>query len=159
MTDLGKMRHFLGIEVVQNSRGIFICQQRYASEILERFGMSRSKAMTSPIVPGTKLSRSESGEPVDATQFKQIVGSLMYLTATRPDLMFAVSLLSRFMERPVEAHLLAAKRILRYIQGTLEYRICYKKGNETELVAYTDSDYGGDVDDRKSTSGPGMSLF
>lgn len=80
------------------------------------FGMDKCKVVSSPIVLGTKLSRSESGEPVDSTQFKQIVGILMYLTATRPDLMFVVDMLSRFMERPVKAHLLATKRILEYIK-------------------------------------------
>jgi hypothetical protein len=82
-----------------------------------------------------------------------MVGSLMYLTATRPDLMFAVNLIARFMEHPVETHLMAAKRIMRYIRGTLKLGILYKRGKQAELIAYSDSDYGGDVDDRKSTSG------
>jgi hypothetical protein len=77
----------------------------------------------------------------------------MYLTATRPDLMFAVNMIARFMEHPVESHMMAAKRILRYIKGTLELGILYKKGEQADLIAYSDSDYGGDIDDRKSNSG------
>jgi hypothetical protein len=77
----------------------------------------------------------------------------MYLTATRPDLMFAVNMIARFMENPVESHMMAAKRILRYVKGTLELGILYKKGEQIDLIAYSDSDYGGDIDDRKSTSG------
>ncbi|GAU32111.1 hypothetical protein TSUD_357950 [Trifolium subterraneum] len=153
MTDLGKMRHFLGIEVIQSEKGIFLCQQRYAKEVLERFKMDKSNGVYSPIVTGTKLSKHDKSEEVNPTQFKQIVGSLMYLTATRPDLMFAVHMIARFMEYPVETHMMAAKRILRYIRGTLELGVLYKRGNQTGLIAYSDSDYGGDVDDRKSTSG------
>ncbi|XP_050232866.1 secreted RxLR effector protein 161-like [Mercurialis annua] len=82
-----------------------------------------------------------------------MVGSLMYLTATRPDLAFVVSLISRYMERPTELHQQAVKRVLRYIKGTTELGIFYKRGGEEKLVAYSDSDYAGDVEDRKSTSG------
>ncbi|XP_020218798.1 uncharacterized protein LOC109802019 [Cajanus cajan] len=85
--------------------------------------------------------------------YKQIVGSLMYLTATRPDIMYSVSLISRYMENPTEIYLLAAKRILRYLQGTREFGLFYKKGEKSNLLGFTDSDYVGDQDDRKSTSG------
>jgi hypothetical protein len=151
MTDMGKMRYFLGIEVTQNEQGIFMCQEKYAKEILERFSMEKSNSVCSPIVTGSKLSKHDNGDEVDPTHFKQIVGSLMYLTATGPNLMFAMNLIARFMEHPAENHLMAAKRILRYIRGTLELGILYKRGSPTELIAYLDSDYGGDVDDRKST--------
>ena len=77
----------------------------------------------------------------------------MYLTATRPDMMFVVSLISRYMENPTEMHLQVAKRALRYLKGTNDFEIFYKKGGDEELVAYTDSDYAGDLEDRKSTSG------
>ncbi|PNX94522.1 copia-type polyprotein [Trifolium pratense] len=135
MSDLGKMRHFLGIEAIQCDQGIFVCQQRYAQEILERFNMDKSNAVCSPIVSGTKLSKHNKGDDVNPTQFKQIVGSLMYLTATRPDLMFAVNMIARYMEHSVETHMMAAKRILRYIKGTLELGILYKKGKQAiELI-------------------------
>jgi hypothetical protein len=153
MTDLGKMRYFLRIEVIQNDQGIFMCQEKYAKEILERFSMEKSNDVCSPIVTGTKLSKNDKSDEVDPTQFKQMVGSLMYLTATRSDLMFAVNLIARFMEHPVETHLMVAKRIMRYIRGTIELGIWYKKGKQAELIAYSVSDYGGDVDDLKSTSG------
>ena len=153
MTDLGKMRYFLGIEVLQQVDGIFICQKRYAQEVLKRFKMENCNPVHNPIVPGTKLSKDVTGEKVDSTFYKQIVGSLMYLTATRPDTMFVVSLISRFMESPTEIHLAAAKRVLRYLKGTISLGILYKKGGHTELRGYSDSDYAGDLDDRKSTSG------
>ena len=125
MTDLGKMRYFLGIEVIQKADGIFICQRKYAAELIERFEMQNFNSVGNPIVPGQKVSRDEVGVKVDSTLYKQIVGSLMYLTATRPDLMFVVSLISRFMANPTELHFAVAKRIMRYVKGTLELGVWY----------------------------------
>jgi hypothetical protein len=153
MTDLGKMRYFLGIEVLQKYDGIYICQRKYALEVLRRFGMMESNSVGSPIVPGFKISRNEDGNTVDETYYKQLVGSLMYLTATRPDMMFVICLITRYMTRPMEIYLQAAKRALRCLKGTVNYGIHYKRGGEGELLAFTDSDYAGDMKDRKSTSG------
>lgn len=153
MSDLGKMRFFLGIEVLQKSDGIYICQRKYASEVLKRFGMMESNSVSSPIVPGFKVSKDGDGKEVDETYYKQLVGSLMYLTATRPDMMFVTCLISRYMTKPMHIHLQVAKRALRYLKGTVNYGLHYKKGGEGKLLAFTDSDYAGDVDDRKSTSG------
>ena len=121
--------------------------------MLQRFGMDKSNLVQTPIIPGIKLTKDDTGAKVDKTYYKQIVGSLMYLTSTRPDMMFVVNLISRYMENPTELHLLAAKRLLRYLRGTTEFRIFYMKGGNKELLAYTDSDYARDLDDRKSTSG------
>eukprot|EP00253_Pinus_taeda_P036238 PITA_36238 len=104
MTDMGLLRYFLGIEVDQNENGIFISQARYVNEVLGRFNMQECKAAITPTVMGLKLSKEDSSKDFDPSLYKSIVGSVMYLTATRPDIMFAVSLISRFMERPKEAH-------------------------------------------------------
>ncbi|XP_050916198.1 uncharacterized mitochondrial protein AtMg00810-like [Lathyrus oleraceus] len=112
MTDLGEMKYFLGVEVRQNARGIHISQKKYAGEVLERFGMGNCNGVKNPIVLGSiKLSREEEGKQVDGTLFKQMVGSLMYMTTTRPDLMYCVCLISRYMSNPKEVHMLVAKRI------------------------------------------------
>ena len=111
MTNLGKMRFFLGIEVLQKPEGIFLCQQKYANDVLKKFAMFESKPVKSPIVPGSKVNKDVNGILVDDIYFKQIVGSLMYLTATRPNIMFSVSLISRYMSKPTELHMQAARRI------------------------------------------------
>eukprot|EP00253_Pinus_taeda_P025045 PITA_25045 len=153
MTDMGFLRYFLGIEVVQNEKGIFISQARYVDQVLSRFSMEECKAAITPTVMGLRLSREDSSKGFDPSLYKSIVGSLMYLTTTRPDIIYAVSLISRFMERPKEAHWQAAKRILRYVKGTKKFGILYNVSEHSDLVGYTDSDWAGSVDDRKSTSG------
>eukprot|EP00253_Pinus_taeda_P013208 PITA_13208 len=144
---------FTGIEVDQNENGIFISQARYVNEVLERFHIQECKATITPTVMGLKLSKEDNSKDFDPRLYKSIVGSLMYLTATRPDIMYDVSLISRFMERPKKAHWQAAKRILRYVKGTKRFGILYTVSECSDLVGYTDSDSAGSVDDRKSTSG------
>lgn len=114
------MRYFLGVEVLQNEEGIYISQKKYAGDVLTRFGMANCNPVNNPIVPGAKLHKDEEGTKVDVTAFKQIVGSLMYLTATRPDLMYVVGLISCYMGSPTLMHLTALKRVLRYVKGTMD---------------------------------------
>eukprot|EP00253_Pinus_taeda_P031978 PITA_31978 len=153
MTDMGLLRYFLGIEVDQNENGIFISQARYVNEVLGRFNMQECKVAITPMIMGLKLSKEDNNKDFDPILYKSIVGNLMYLTTTRSDIMFAVSLISRFMERPKEAHWQAAKRILRYVKGTKRFGILYNFSESSDLVGYTDSDWVGSVDDWKSTSG------
>ncbi|XP_020423899.1 uncharacterized protein LOC109950223 [Prunus persica] len=115
--------------------------------------MEGYNSVQNPIVPETKLIKDEGGEKVDSTYFKQIVGSLMYLTTTRPDPMFAVNLISRYMESPTELHFQAAKRVLRYLKGTTDLGLFYKRKVGAKLMGFSDNDYVGDLNDRKSTSG------
>ncbi|RVW92788.1 Retrovirus-related Pol polyprotein from transposon TNT 1-94 [Vitis vinifera] len=109
--------------------------------------------VSTPTQFGLKLNKDHGGKKVDSIIYKQIVGSLMYLTATRPDIMHSVSLISRYMENPTELHFLAAKKICRYLQGTKDFGLFYKKGKRSDLIGFTDSDYAGDQDNRRSTSG------
>jgi hypothetical protein len=155
MTDLGKMRYFLGMEVNQSNEGIYMHQCKYATEILSRFGMENCNKVCSPIVPGCRLSKNESGKATDASEYKQMVGCLMYLLASRPDLAYSVCLVARYMDRPTEIHVAAVKRIMRYLKGTLSYGMLYKADDNKNLclIGWSDSDYAGDLDDRKSTTG------
>ncbi|XP_050939142.1 uncharacterized mitochondrial protein AtMg00810-like [Cucumis melo] len=153
MTDIGLMSYYLGIEVKQLEEGIFFSQERYTREILEKFNMMNSKPVATPIETGTKLSKHEEGDDVDPSYFKYLVGSLRYLTCTRPNILFSVGLVSRFMESPTTTHLKVAKRILRYFKGMLNYELFYSSSKEFKLEGYCDSDWAGDTNDRKSTSG------
>ncbi|GJY80262.1 hypothetical protein Tco_0493013, partial [Tanacetum coccineum] len=115
--------------------------------------MENSNPVGNPIVLGTRISCDNEGIKFDSTRFKQLVGSLMYLTATRLDIIYRLSLISRYMESPTEKHWCATKRKWRYVQGTNELGMLYNKGKNSALVAYSDSDFAGDLDDRRSTLG------
>ncbi|KAL6320216.1 hypothetical protein AAG906_004725 [Vitis piasezkii] len=117
------------------------------------FQTNNCNPVLTPTELGLKLTKHGAGKMVNATLYKQIVGSLMYLTSTRPDIMYPMSLISRYMENPSEVHLLAAKRIFRYLKGTTDFGIMYKTTGKSRLIGFLDSDYAGDLDDRKSTSG------
>jgi hypothetical protein len=109
MTDLGIMKYFLGIEVHQSAKCIFVCQQKYATNIIKRFRIEEYNPTETSIPLGTKLSKNDEGPVVDSTLYKILVGSLLYLTATRPDIMYAANLVSRFMESPKDFHWKMAK--------------------------------------------------
>ena len=153
MIDLGLMRYFLGIEVHRSKTGIFISQSKYAHEILKRFNMVNSKAAPTPSITGLKLRKEDRGSNVDPILFKSMVGSLMYLTTTRPNIMHGVNLISRFMKTPKESHWKAGKRILRHVNGTIDFGINYSTLEDFKLIGYTDNDCGRNIDDRKITSG------
>ncbi|KAK4401281.1 Retrovirus-related Pol polyprotein from transposon RE1 [Sesamum angolense] len=158
MSDLGLMHFFLGIEINQEKEGIFICQRKYTETLLKKFKMESCKTVTTPLVTGEKYQKEDGSQKVDGSMYRSLIGSLLYLTATRPDIMFATSLLSRFMQSPSQVHYAAAKRILRYLRGTKDFGIWYKSTNDAKLLGYTDSDWAGSVDDMKSTSGYTFSL-
>jgi hypothetical protein len=139
--------------VKQEDQGILITQEGYAKELLKKFKMDDANPISTPMECGIKLSKHDEGEIVDPSLFKSLVGSLRYLTCTRPDILYAVGVVSRYMENPTTTHLKAAKRILRYIKGTTNLGLYYSVSDDYKLVGYSDSDWGGDVDDRKSTSG------
>ncbi|XP_052489942.1 secreted RxLR effector protein 161-like [Gossypium raimondii] len=127
-------------------------------KVLNKFSMKNCKPTSTPMAVGMKLSRQGSGEPVCETMYKSFIGSLLYLTATRPDIMFAVSMLSRFMNCYNNQHFQAAKRVLRYIKGTIDHGVLFKKAENMKLTGYVDSDWAGSCDDMRSTSGYAFSL-
>ncbi|KAC9923453.1 hypothetical protein E3N88_45071 [Mikania micrantha] len=153
MTNLGKMKYFLGVEVNQNEDGIKMNQKKYASDVLKRFHMWEVNGVKNPIVPGTNVTKTGDDNKVNDSFYKSLVGSLMYLTVTRPDIMYAVSFISRFMADPREEHMQISKRILRYVKETFDYGLVYRRRVPFKLQVFTDSDYARDTDDRKSTSG------
>lgn len=158
MTDLGPLRYYLGVEVTQHPHQIFLSQTKYATGLLKKFGMENCKPSLTPMEQTLKLSKFEGGELVSSTHYRQLIGSLIYLTNTRPNLSYAVSILSRFMQDPRESHWNAGKRVLRYIQGTKDYGLLYQKNENFTLNGYSDADFAGDIDDRTSTSGYLMNM-
>ena len=115
--------------------------------------MDDCKPISTPIECGIKLSKDDEAEKVDPTLFKSLVGSLRYLTCTRPDILYATGLVSRYMETPTTTHFKSAKRILRYLKGTINFGLFYSISADYKLVGYSDSDWAGNIDDRKSTTG------
>ncbi|GJV70621.1 retrovirus-related pol polyprotein from transposon TNT 1-94 [Tanacetum coccineum] len=153
MSMMGELNFFLGLQIKQLEDGIFFNQSKYIKEMLKKFGLEDSKPIKTPMSSETKLTRDEDGESVDDTKYHGMIGSLLYLTASRPDIMFSVCLCARFQEVPKTSHLEAVKRIFRYIKGTTHLGLWYPKGTGVETIVYADSDHAGDYVDRKSTSG------
>jgi hypothetical protein len=114
--------------------------------------MDSCNAVNTPVATRLKLSKEREGKHVNSTMYKSLVGSLRYLTMTRPDILHGIGLVSHYMKTPRESHWLTAKRILRYIKGTLNFGLFYTYGENAELVGYSDSEWGGDQDERKSTT-------
>jgi hypothetical protein len=160
MKDIGLIHYFLGLEVWQRSDEIFFSQGKYTVDILHRFGMLDCKSMSTPMVYNSKkLHESDSGSDlVDPSLYRQLIGSLMYLIHTRPNICFAVSALSQFMSEPRQRHWIVAKHILRYLRGSIAYGLRYISSGGLLLHGYADLDWVGNSVDRKSTSGYCFSL-
>ncbi|GJU55465.1 ribonuclease H-like domain-containing protein [Tanacetum coccineum] len=152
MTDLGPLNYFLGVSVTRDTSGMFLSQQKYATEVLERAGMLTCNPCRTPVDTDSKLSAD--GDPVsDPTLYRSLAGALQYLTFTRPDISYAVQQVCLFMHDPREPHFLALKRILRYVRGTLSYGLQLYSSTTSTLVAYSDADWAGCPTTRRSTSG------
>jgi hypothetical protein len=158
MKDIGLMHYFLGLEVWQRTGQIFLGQGKYAVDILRRFEMTDCRPMSTPMTTNLKKLDASESELVDPTLYRQLIGSLMYLVNTRPDICFVVNTLSQFMVEPRRVHWVAAKHVLRYLRGTVDYGLSYVQGDGVRLMGYTDSDWAGSAVDRKSTSGCCFSL-
>ncbi|CAM8999605.1 unnamed protein product [Rhodiola kirilowii] len=153
MSMVSELKYFLGLQVAQGEDGTRIHQQKYVKEIRKKFGMEAAKTCATPMSPNDTLTKDESSPRVDPTLYRGMIGSLLYLTASTPDILFSVCLCARFQADPRETHVKAVKRILRYLKGTDDLCLFYPRGGELRLEAYTDADYAGCKTDRKSTSG------
>ncbi|XP_018505218.2 secreted RxLR effector protein 161-like [Pyrus x bretschneideri] len=158
MSDLGLLHHFLGMGILKIDKGVFIHQSEYTKSLLVKFGLEDCKLVSIPLPIGEKLKNVDGSELVDENMYRKIVDSLLYLIATRPDLMYAASLLSRFMKCPTKKHFGVAKRILRYVQGTINYGIEYVKDKTTILVGFCYADWARSEVDSKSTYGYAFSF-
>jgi hypothetical protein len=151
MKDLGMLHYFLGLEVWQRLNEIFLSQGKYVVEILKRLGMLECKAMPTPMVTNLKLLSDTTSDTVDATMYRQMIGSLMYLTNTRPNICFAVNTLSQYMVESRHVHLVVARHVMRYLRGTVDYGIRYVSDHEISMQGYVDADWADSIMDQKST--------
>nr|GEX19822.1 retrovirus-related Pol polyprotein from transposon TNT 1-94 [Tanacetum cinerariifolium] len=141
MSMMGKMSFFLGLQISQNPRGIFINQSTYAFEIIKKYGMLSSDLVDTPMVDKSKLDEDLQGKPVDPTHYCGIIGSLMYITSSRPDIVFVVCMCAQVQAKPTKKHLHSVKRIFRYLKGTVDMGISYSKDSCITLTAYADADH------------------
>ena len=153
MSMMGELSYFLGLQVKQSTQGIFISQEKYIKNLLKKYSMDHASTARTPMSTSYKLDLDLEGKPVDQRHYRGMIGSLLYLTASRPDIMFSTCLCARFQANPKESHLIAVKRIFKYLRGTASLGIFYPANGKFDLQAFTDSDYGGCRLDRKSTSG------
>ncbi|XP_062094194.1 secreted RxLR effector protein 161-like [Humulus lupulus] len=150
MKELGELKHFLGLEVDRTKEGLFLCQQKYTRDLLQSFGMLECKPISTPMEANAKLCTHEEKDLQDGAMYRQLVGSLIYLILTRPDISYAVGVASRYMQHPKKPHLEAMRQMLRYVKDTINYDLLYKKGDEVKIVGCCDA---GDHDTHRSTNG------
>ncbi|GJX31149.1 putative ribonuclease H-like domain-containing protein, partial [Tanacetum coccineum] len=153
MSSMGELNFFLGLQVKQREDGIFISQDKYVAEILRKFGFTDVRTASTPMDTEKPLLKDSDGDDVDVHLYRSMIGSLMYLTSSRPDIMFAVCACARFQVTPKVSHSHAVKRIFRYLKGQPKLGLWYPRNSPFDLVAYSDSDYAGASLDRKSTTG------
>ncbi|GKD02017.1 putative ribonuclease H-like domain-containing protein, partial [Tanacetum coccineum] len=153
MSSIGELTFFLGLQVQQKEDGIFISQDKYVAKILKKFNYIDVKSASTPVDLKKPLVKDGGADNVDVYLYRSMIGSLMYLTSSRPNIMFAVCACARFQVTPKTSHLLAVKRIFRYLKGKPTLGLWYSRDSSFELVTYTDSDYARATQDRKSTTG------
>jgi hypothetical protein len=153
LKDLGPLHFFLGVEATWENGGLRLSQQRYINDLLNKTNMSQAKPIGSPMSSSAVLSKFMGNTMTDPSLYRSTVGSLQYLSLTRPDIGFAVNKVSQFMQDPRDVHWSAVKRILRYLKGSFDHGLYIHKDSTSALVAFSDSDWAGCPDDRRSTSG------
>lgn len=151
--DLGELKYFLGIEVARMKDGLVLSQRKYVLDILKDSGILGCKPSSFPIEQNLKLDKGEKEKPVDATQYRRLVGRLLYLQATRPDVTYSVNVLSQFVSDPRQNHLDALTRVLRYLKGTAGQGVLLPKSGDLSLTAFCDSDWLGCPYTRRSRTG------
>jgi hypothetical protein len=153
MSMMGELTFFLGIQVKQTKQGTFVHQGKYTKDLMKKFNMTELKPVSTPISSAASLGPDEDGDAVDQREYRSMIGSLLYLTATRPNIQFAVGLCPRFQSSPRSSHRTAVQRVFRYLKHTLEFGIWYSASSLLDLVGFSDADFAGCWIDRKSTSG------
>ena len=150
---MGELTYFIGLQVSQRNDGIFICQSKYLRDLLKKYGLEDASTAKNPMATATKVDHDDPGKCVDIISYRGMISSLLYLTASRPYIIFTTCVCARFQANPKECHLIAVKHIFKYLKGTPNLGIWYPNGTGFDLISYTDSDFAGCKIDQKSTSG------
>ena len=146
-----ELTHFLGLQIPQLDSGIFLSQSKYAKNLVKNFGLESASSVRTPMSPNVKLIVDLLGKSVDSSLYRSMIGSLLYLTASRPDISYSVGVCARYQVDPKESHMTALKRIIKYVKTTAEFGVWYSRDTNDVLVGYSDADWAGNANDRKST--------
>jgi hypothetical protein len=153
MKQLGNLKYFLGIEVARSKHGIFLCQRKYTIDLLSETGLLGCKPVDTPIEQNHMLFQCSNSASIDKGRYQRLVGKLIYLSHTRPDITYAVNVVSQFMHDPRKAHMDAVERILRYLKSNPGKGILFSNHGNLKVEGYTDADWAGSKNDKRSTSG------
>ena len=150
---IGELTHFLELQIRQQDSGIFISQSKYAKNLVKKFGLESASSVRTPISPNVKLIVDLLGKSVNSSLYRNMIGSLLYLTTSRPDISYSVGMCARYQANPKESHMIALKRIIKYVKTTADIGVWYNKDTNDVLAGYSSTDWARNADDRKSTSG------
>ena len=153
MSMIGELTHFLGLQIRQQDSDIFLSQSKYAKNLVKKFGLESASSVRTPMSLNVKLTVDLLGKSVDPSLYRSMIGSLFYLTASKPDISYNVRVCARYQANPKESHITTLKRIIKYVKTIVDFGVWYNKDTNDVLARYTDADWAGNVDDRKSTLG------
>ena len=148
---IGELNHFLRLQISQQESGIFISQSKYAKNLVKKFGLESTSFVRTPMSPNVKLTVDLLSKSVDSSLHRSMIGSLLYLTASRPDINYSVGVCVGYQANPKESHMIALKRIIKYVKSTADFGVWYSKDINDVLARYSNADWVGNADDRKST--------
>ena len=153
MSFIGELTHFLGLQIHQQDSGIFLSQSKYAKNLVKRFGLESASSVKTLMSTNVKLTIDLLGKSVDPSLYRSMMGGLLYLTASRPDISYSVGVCARYQANPKESHMIALKRTIKYVKIIAEFGVWYSKDTSDILAGFSDADWAGNTDDRKSTLG------
>ena len=153
MSMIGELTHFLRLQIRQQDSGIFLSQSKNAKNLVKKFGLESASSVRTLMSPNVKVTVDLLRKSIDHSLYRSMIGSLLYLTASRPDISYNVGVCARYQANPKESHMTALKRIIKYVKTTAEFGVWYSKDTSDVLARYFDADWAGNADDRKSTSG------
>ena len=152
MSMIGELTHFLRLQIHQQDSGIFLSQSKYAKNLVKKFCLESTSSIRTPMSSNVKLTVDLLAKSIDSSLYGSMIGSLLYLTASRPDISYSVGVCVRYQANPKESHMIVLKRIIKYVKTIAEFGVWYNKDTNDVLARYSNADWAGNVDDRKSTS-------